>query len=151
MAEGTSKERGSCIFCRIADGVEGKESDILYKDDDFVCFRDIRPVASHHYLIVPRQHLPNAKYLDHSHASIVERMVEVGMSLLERQGGDRNDVRTGFIWPPFTTVKHLHLHVISPTSDLGFFSRHVVYKPDGWAFATSDWTISYLKSKAHKL
>ena len=148
MAEGPAAERRSCVFCRIADGVEGKESDILYKDEDFVCFRDIRPVASHHYLIVPRQHLPNVKYLDSTYVSIVERMVEVGKSLLQKQGGDTKDVRTGFHWPPFTSVKHLHLHVISPTSDLGFLARNVVYKPDGWVFATSDWTISYLKNKA---
>lgn len=147
MAEASSAERRSCIFCRIADGEEGKESDILYKDDDFVCFRDIRPVASHHYLIVPRQHLPSVKYLDRTYVATVERMVEVGMSLLQRQGGDMNDVRTGFHWPPFTTVKHLHLHVISPTSEMGFLARHVVYKPDWWVFATSDWTISYLKNK----
>ena len=89
------------------------------------------------------------KHLDDTHIPIIENMVEIGLSLLEGQGGTKDDVRTGFHWPPFTSVNHLHLHVISPTSSLGFFSRNVMYKPDSWAFATSEWAVNYLKGKPH--
>ena len=36
---------------------------IVCQDEGFVAFRDIKPAASHHYLIVPKRHLPNAKLL----------------------------------------------------------------------------------------
>lgn len=66
MAEGRSAERettGSgadstvrrCVFCRIA--TKDEEADIVYEDESYVCFRDRSPVATHHYLLIPRQHV----------------------------------------------------------------------------------------------
>ena len=140
-AQKTTKD--SCIFCKIADKKENKE--LLYEDEEFVCFRDIKPATKHHYLVIPRKHMPEAKYLKDTDVPMIERMIQVGMDVVKSQGGDVNDVRTGFHWPPFTTVDHLHLHCISATSEMGFFNRNVVFKPNSFMFATSDWAIDYLK------
>lgn len=60
-------------------------------------------------------------------------MVQIGKKVLEDNGGDVNDVRLGFHCPPFNSISHLHLHVISPASEMGFFSR-LVFKPNTYWF-----------------
>lgn len=40
---------------------------LFHQHEDLVCFRDIRPGAPHHYLIVPRYHMGNCKTLKSEH------------------------------------------------------------------------------------
>jgi len=44
-----------CIFCQIASGE--MSSQMLHQDDEIVAFRDIRPKAPTHILVVPRKHI----------------------------------------------------------------------------------------------
>lgn len=48
--------------------------------------------------------------------------------LLRSKGVDLEDVSYGFHWPPFVSVKHLHMHAIAPMSKMSFISR-LVFKP----------------------
>jgi len=43
-----------CIFCMIAN----KEipSDIVYENDDVICFKDVKPITPVHILIMPKRH-----------------------------------------------------------------------------------------------
>ena len=134
-----------CIFCQIAAG-QKPDTELLYNDEHYVCFRDIRPASRHHFLIVPIAHHPEAKYLSQEHAGMVQQMIGVGKNVLKTQGGNMDDCRMGFHWPPFTSVKHLHLHVISPVSEMSFFSKHLVYRPNSLAFVTHDWLLNRLKT-----
>lgn len=34
---------------------------IVSQDDDVTCIKDIRPASKHHYLILPKKHISNAK------------------------------------------------------------------------------------------
>ncbi|KGL89277.1 Histidine triad nucleotide-binding protein 3, partial [Charadrius vociferus] len=104
--------------------------------EDLVCFRDIRPSAPHHYLVVPVEHMGNCKTLKAEHIPIVKRMMEVGKAVLQRNNfNDLNDVRMGFHWPPFCSISHLHLHVLAPASQLGFLSR-LMYRINSYWFIT---------------
>ena len=46
---------GDCVFCKIAD----KEipSNIVYEDDQIICFHDLEPQAPVHVLIIPKKHI----------------------------------------------------------------------------------------------
>jgi len=48
------KER-DCLFCDIAD--KRKEEKIVYEDEQFMAFHDIKPSASVHILIIPKEHV----------------------------------------------------------------------------------------------
>ena len=37
------------------------------QDGGLVVFRDIRPAATHHYLVCPKEHIRDAKHLDYTH------------------------------------------------------------------------------------
>uniref|UniRef100_A0A8B9Z6P5 Adenosine 5'-monophosphoramidase HINT3 n=1 Tax=Buteo japonicus TaxID=224669 RepID=A0A8B9Z6P5_9AVES len=117
-------------FCRLARQIPT----IFY--EDLVCFRDIRPGAPHHFLVVPVEHMGNCKTLKAEHIPVVKRMMEVGNAVLQRNNfNDLNDVRMGFHWPPFCSISHLHLHVLAPASQLGFLSR-LVYRINSYWFIT---------------
>ena len=132
-----------CVFCQIV--AKESQTEILYEDAEFVCFRDIRPAAPHHYLVVPRSHMNNCKSLTSEHVPMVERMVEVGNEVLTRQGANFQDSRIGFHWPPFVFVSHLHMHVLSPVEEMSWFSKAFLFRQDSFAFVTAAWLIDYLK------
>ena len=45
----------NCLFCKIAAGEI--PSTKVHEDDEFVAFRDIRPAAETHVLVIPRKHI----------------------------------------------------------------------------------------------
>lgn len=147
MAEVDGGTEESCIFCQIA--VKKKEAKIVYEDEEFIAFPDIRPAAEHHYLIIPKTHFGNPKTLEGRHLSFVQRMNDVAFKILEQKNGDTEDVRIGFHWPPFNSIQHLHLHVIFPASQVHMMSR-LVYKANSWWFASMEWTLDHLAKKLSK-
>lgn len=136
----------NCIFCRI--GAGGTDTELLYEDQDYICFKDIHPDAIYHYLVIPKAHLPSVKYLTAKHIPILDKMEEIGREVLrERFDGDQTDSRTGFHWPPFSSVAHLHLHVLAPVSQMGFTKKHILFRKDSMAFVTVEWALKYLRGK----
>jgi hypothetical protein len=73
-------------------------------------------------------------------------MVKIGKAVLEKQGAVLSNSRFGFHWPPFTMISHLHLHVISPMTDMGFMAR-LIFRPNSWWFVTAEWLLDHLTSK----
>ncbi|XP_033846479.1 adenosine 5'-monophosphoramidase HINT3-like [Periophthalmus magnuspinnatus] len=113
-----------CIFCIISKG-EDKETEILKQDEELMCFRDINPAAPHHYLIIPKVHIVSCLCLQWYHHSLVERMAEMGKAVLLEQGvSDMTDIKLGFHIPPYTSVNHLHLHVVAPTEHISHYLRY---------------------------
>ncbi|XP_076222228.1 adenosine 5'-monophosphoramidase HINT3 [Nomia melanderi] len=133
----------NCIFCKI---IEDKApSEKIYEDDDVTCIKDINPASTHHYLILPNKHIRNAKALTINDAELYEKMVSTVDKILEKQGLDSASTRTGFHWPPFNTVDHLHLHVISPIEDMSLL-RKFMFKADSYWFVSTDYVRSQLQS-----
>eukprot|EP00992_Anisonema_acinus_P005366 TRINITY_DN1797_c0_g1_i1.p1 TRINITY_DN1797_c0_g1~~TRINITY_DN1797_c0_g1_i1.p1 ORF type:complete len:153 (-),score=45.06 TRINITY_DN1797_c0_g1_i1:100-558(-) len=135
----------TCLFCRIVAGTA--PADVLYRDDLFLVIRDIKPATTHHYLVLPREHMADAKHLAREDAVVIKRMEEIATAVLKAQGADLADSRMGFHWPPFQSIKHLHMHVLSPVEDMGYFNKKVAFRPDSWAFVTSEWLVSQLAGK----
>ncbi|TDH00408.1 hypothetical protein EPR50_G00188010 [Perca flavescens] len=137
----------TCIFCLIAND-QDKETEVIKKNKELVCFRDIDPAAPHHYLVVPIQHIHSCLSLRRGHIGLVKRMAEMGKTVLHDQGvTDMKDIRLGFHQPPFTSVDHLHLHVLAPSSQI---SKHMQYKfiPRTSRFVTEECLQKHLKDNA---
>lgn len=134
-----------CVFCKILS--KKAEAEILYEDSDFICFVDRKPASLHHFLVIPRQHIQDPRVLRSSHIPLIEQMAEIGKQVLEQQGGKMEDARVGFHWPPFILVKHLHLHVISPESSMGWFNRNVIFRKNSYFFTSPSYMLEYLRTK----
>uniref|UniRef100_A0A3Q4I224 Histidine triad nucleotide-binding protein 3-like n=1 Tax=Neolamprologus brichardi TaxID=32507 RepID=A0A3Q4I224_NEOBR len=111
-----------CKFCQIASNKT--DTEILLSDDELVCFRDMKPGATHHYLVIPRMHISSCKTLKMDNIPLVERMEQMGRSILEKNKVcSLDDVRLGFHLPPFSSVPHLHLHALAPASKMNLKSQ----------------------------
>lgn len=139
-----SQDGELCLFCSVANG--HTDTEILIRDDELLCFQDARPGARHHYLVIPRTHVGNCMTLRKEHVNLVERMEEMGKSALQRNKvTNLDDVRFGFHLPPFSSVPHLHLHVIAPASELS--SRSLTrYGPQSCWFITVDKVLQQLRT-----
>lgn len=102
-----------CVFCQI---VAGKlPSKTVYQDDEVMAFRDIKPVAPTHILIISKKHIPSLAYLtDEEAPQIIGRMAKVANQLARQEGiaqsGYRLVVSSGE--QGGQVVPHLHMHLI---------------------------------------
>uniref|UniRef100_A0A3Q3IPB3 HIT domain-containing protein n=2 Tax=Monopterus albus TaxID=43700 RepID=A0A3Q3IPB3_MONAL len=145
---GTPDDLGNedCLFCRIVNNQT--DTEILLSDDELVCFRDTKPGATHHYLVVSRTHINNCKTLQADRIPLVERMEEMGRRILKKNKvSDLNDVRMGFHVPPFSSVPHLHLHALAPATTMNSRSQ-LRYGPQScWFIPVSPTVTCLLSSK----
>jgi len=112
-----SHDRNTCLFCKIADGEI--PSTRVYEDDEFIGFRDIRPAAETHVLVIPRQHIPTLADCAESDAPLLGRMLvlvsrlakDLGVSYTGGETGYRTVINTG---PGGgQEVYHLHAHLLA--------------------------------------
>ena len=103
----------SCIFCKIVSGESPAQ--ILYRDDQVTAFRDIHPIASIHYLVVPNRHIASVNELEAEDDTLIGHMVMVAKTLALQEGIAEKGYRLVLNTGPQSgqTILHLHLHLIS--------------------------------------
>jgi histidine triad (HIT) family protein len=104
-----------CIFCRIAAGEVPTE--LVNQDDHFVAFRDVRPQAPVHLLVIPRRHVASLDAADaledEASAGALSFIAATARSAGVAESGYRVVANTG---PDAgQEVAHLHWHVIGGT------------------------------------
>jgi histidine triad (HIT) family protein len=111
----------NCLFCGIIDGkVKG---DIVYRDDSVVAFKDIRPRAPVHLLIIPRKHIPTLLDLEPTDGSLVGAIFLAAANLAREHGIAENGYRVVVNCGADAgqTVFHLHYHLLG--------GRHMGWPP----------------------
>lgn len=101
-----------CVFCRIVR--EAAPADFLYKGRDIVVFKDIRPEAPIHLLVVPRKHIPTVNDLKEEDRLVVGEMFLKAAEVAEKLGIAKRGYRLilnverggGQI------IFHLHMHLL---------------------------------------
>ena len=67
----------------------------------------------------------------------VDKMLTISKNLLEQNSLSLDDARFGYHWPPFRSVKHLHLHTIAPESKMGLIGKMIFMKNSYWFVSVS--------------
>ena len=101
-----------CIFCKIiARESPGK---LLYQDEQVTAFRDLRPVAPTHVLVLPNRHIASINDLTSEDEPLVGRMFSLARQIARQEGIDQSGYRLIINNGPHAgqAVFHLHLHVI---------------------------------------
>lgn len=100
----------SCVFCSIAAGEI--PATVVHETDRVVAFRDLRPVAPVHVLVIPRQHYRNVVELSADAAATSELLAAV--SAVAAAEGVQEGFRLVFNTGPDAgqEVEHVHAHVI---------------------------------------
>ena len=101
-----------CLFCKIAN--REVPSDIVLEKDDLLAFKDVRPVAPVHALVIPKKHIAGINDASPEDGELLGHLVlaarEVATKLGIGASGYRLVVNTG---PDAgQSVFHVHVHVL---------------------------------------
>lgn len=100
-----------CIFCKIVRGEIPSRK--VYEDDEILGFQDINPVASVHFMMIPKEHVASLAEVGEKHQAVLGRILGLAGRLAREQGspdGFRTIVNTGRVGRQ--DVLHLHVHII---------------------------------------
>jgi len=99
-----------CLFCKIASAQI--PSDIVLQDDNFLCFKDINPVAKTHLLIIPKQHIESFEAVT---SGLMADMTIFIQQLTLKLGISKSGYRlvTNIGDDGGQEVAHLHFHLLS--------------------------------------
>jgi histidine triad (HIT) family protein len=101
-----------CLFCNI---VAGKTpADVVLDNEHVLAFRDIRPVAPVHVLVIPKVHLPGIHEATAEHAAVLGQVLLGARDVAEKLGLGNGGYRLVVNQGPDAgqTVFHLHCHVL---------------------------------------
>ena len=101
-----------CLFCKIVNKEIAAE--IIYENEVAISFKDIKPVAPIHLLIVPKKHIPSINQLTTEDTALVGELFLVAQKLAKKYEVDKDGYRLVFNVGKNAgqTVNHLHLHLI---------------------------------------
>ena len=113
-----------CLFCKIVAG--DVPADIVHSTATTVAFKDIRPAAPLHVLVVPRQHIDNAAEVTVDDGPVLADMLMAARAVADAAGvaGPDRGYRLIFNIGPdaMNSVPHLHLHVLGGQPLKGHFA-----------------------------
>lgn len=104
-----------CIFCKIAN----KEAlaEVVYEDDKIIAFKDIRPQAPIHLLIIPKKHIPSVDHLEITDKTLMGELFLIAQKIAKEKKlkGYKLQINVGRLAGQI--IDHLHLHLLSEQYD----------------------------------
>ena len=101
----------NCLFCKIIDGQIPSAK--VYEDENVFAFRDIKPQAPVHVLVVPKEHISCALELNGDNSAVAAKCFEAVAKIARSEG-----LESGFRVinncgeDGGQSVMHLHFHLI---------------------------------------
>ncbi|MGD9212428.1 MAG: histidine triad nucleotide-binding protein [Desulfobacteraceae bacterium] len=101
-----------CLFCKIAAGTT--DTEFLFENDNLVVFRDIKPHAPVHVLIVPKKHIRSVNDLSDADRQILAEMFMVAKEIAKSENISTSGYKLLFNVEKGggQVIFHLHLHLI---------------------------------------
>lgn len=101
-----------CLFCSIALGKTSTR--FLFENERIVVFRDIRPAAPVHLLIVPKHHIRSINDIVATDAALLGEMMTVARDMARVEGVNQSGYKLLFNVEKGggQVIFHLHLHLI---------------------------------------
>ena len=102
----------SCLFCKIAAGEI--PATIVHEDAELMIFRDIKPQAPTHLLVIPKQHIATIDDVDTKDETLLGKMVLAAKHIAAKEGISQIGYRLVFNVNAGggQDVYHIHLHIL---------------------------------------
>ncbi len=102
----------SCIFCKIIN--RRMPAEMVHEDEVCVVFKDIRPAAPVHLLLVPRKHIRSVNDLQNEDRDIMAHLLVTARDMAREYGVDQSGYKLLFNVEKGggQVIFHLHLHLI---------------------------------------
>lgn len=102
----------ACLFCNVA--ARTTPAQIVFENEQVVAFRDIRPVAPTHVLVIPKGHLAGVHDATPQDGALLGQVLLAARDVAEKlglaPGGYRLVINQGT--DAGQSVAHLHCHVL---------------------------------------
>ena len=101
-----------CLFCSIAAGEI--PATVVLDGKRVLAFRDVKPQASTHVLVIPRDHYPNVAALASAGDGLLDELITEAHQVALAEGIADSGYRIVFNTGPEAgqTVGHVHAHVL---------------------------------------
>ena len=101
-----------CLFCKMVAGEI--EPHMVYENDHVLAFRDIKPRAPVHVLIIPKKHIPTLNDLAADDTQVAGEILQAAKVVAQREGILESGYRTVFNCGEDAgqDVYHIHLHLL---------------------------------------
>jgi histidine triad (HIT) family protein len=113
VSDTEAQEMQDCIFCKIAR--HEIPCHIVYEDEDVLAFKDLKPVAPVHILVIPKKHISQITSVTDEDAGIMGKILSAIGKLAEEmavaEDGFRVVVNQGE--KAGQSVFHLHFHMLA--------------------------------------
>lgn len=92
--------------------------DLVVESDELcVVIKDAYPKAKHHFLILPKEAVPNLKSLNSSHVHLLKHMYELGQARAAKISKTEPNLEFRHGYHAAPSMSRLHMHVISQDFD----------------------------------
>lgn len=100
-----------CLFCKIVR--REIPATVVYEDDQAIAFRDLKPVAPTHVLVIPRTHVASIDDVQPEHEALMGHLYRVASAVARAEGLVRG-YRVVMNCGPEAgqSVFHVHLHLV---------------------------------------
>src|SRR4030095_1015492 len=101
-----------CIFCRIVKGQIPSQT--LFEDETVIAFKDIKPQAPVHFLVILKQHFSTLNEVEAASMKLMTDLFQVAKTVAHQLGIGDSGYRCVINTNPEggQSVYHLHLHVM---------------------------------------
>lgn len=101
-----------CLFCKLASGRIA--TDVIYSDEQVIAFRDAKPEAPVHVLIIPRRHIENILAAEDADEALLGHMLVVASRVARQEGVAESGFRLVINCNEDggQSVGHLHIHLL---------------------------------------
>jgi histidine triad (HIT) family protein len=102
----------NCLFCKIARGEIATA--VVFEDSELMVFRDIKPQAPHHLLIIPKSHIATINETTDNDEQLLGRMLLRAKKTAQNEGISEDGYRLVFNINSGggQEVYHIHLHLL---------------------------------------
>lgn len=102
----------SCLFCKIINREISAE--IVYEDNRILAFKDIKPAAPVHLLIIPKKHITSVNHLTKQDTELIGELFLAAQKIARDNGIAKIGYRLVFNVGRGggQIIDHLHLHLL---------------------------------------
>ncbi|MDG4764842.1 histidine triad nucleotide-binding protein [Solwaraspora sp. WMMD406] len=102
----------NCVFCRIA--LRELPTELVHESPNTVAFRDLRPQAPVHVLVIPKPHHPDVATLAAADPALAGEVLSTAAAVAEAEGLRADGFRLIFNTGRYAgqEVFHVHAHVV---------------------------------------
>lgn len=105
----------SCVFCAIARGEVSSEAE--YEDTEIKAFKDAKPSAPVHILVIPKEHVDSIAHLEANHSGMIAKLIYRAKQIAADKGLAGYKLVFNVGREGGQVIDHLHLHLLGGWSN----------------------------------